>query len=80
MGKLTFFLQLGQLCTTPTALSDVTLCVGGGGKQQIYFLGVSTANKSPYMNYGARCSTQYDTAVINAGVISYAGELEETNW
>lgn len=46
----------------------------------MYFLGVSTANKSPRMNYGVRRGTQHDTAVINAGVISYAGELKETNW
>lgn len=43
------------------------------------FLVVSTANKSPCMNYGARWGTQRDTAVINARVISYAGMLEETN-
>lgn len=31
------------------------------------------------MNYGAGWGTQRDTAVINAGVISYARMLEETN-
>lgn len=50
-----------------------------GGNQQIYFLGVSTANKSPCVNYGGRRGTRHDTAVINAAVISYAGVLEETN-
>lgn len=43
------------------------------------FLVVSTANKSRCMNYGASRGTQRDTAVINAGVISYAGMLQETN-
>lgn len=31
------------------------------------------------MNYGVRRGTRHDTAVINAGVISCARVLEETN-
>lgn len=49
------------------------------GREKIYFLGMSTANKSPGINYGMRRGTQHDTAVINAGIISCAGVREETN-